>query len=254
MSKRWQREVVDLDHALREQWARQDDYPVDAWDLLSQNFSPARRARLAAAAAGRTRHIRLVVQDIFQPHNVSACIRSADAFGIQNIDVVTLKQAFKASTVAKGVSHWLSIKRYHTITDCVQVLRQSGYKIAAGLPRQDAVSLYDLPLDQPLAVVFGNEHAGIHDEWLAHVDHAFTIPMVGLVESLNISVSCAITLAHLSRSARQQLGARYHLTADAQNQLLSSWACRQTPGWQAELARLRTTSGREPQPAAERRD
>lgn len=239
MSKRWQRDIVDMDHALRDQLAQQDPYPSDAWDLLSEHFSPARRSRLETAAAGRTRHIRLVVQDVHQPHNVSACIRSADAFGIQDIDVVTLNQAFKASTVAKGVAHWLTIKRYRSVADCVKVLRQSGYKIAAGLPRQDAVSLYDLPLDQPLAVVFGNEHAGIDSEWLEHVDHAFTIPMVGLVESLNISVSCAITLAHLSRSARLQLGEAYHLSDKAQKQLLSSWTCRQIPSWQLELDRLR---------------
>lgn len=239
MSKSWKRDIVDLDQALRESVLGEQRYPKDAWDLLSPRFSEARRARLERAAAARSRHIRLVVQDVHQPHNVSACIRSADAFGVQDIDVVTLNQAFKASTVAKGVAHWLTIRRYRAVADCVAALRAAGYAIAAGLPRQDAVSLYELPLDRPVAVVFGNEHAGIDAEWLAHVDHAFTIPMVGLVESLNISVSCAITLAHLTRSARAELGERYALPAREQKQLLCEWACRQTPTWQAELERAR---------------
>lgn len=242
MSKRWQRDIVDLDQALRDTVLREQRYPSDAWRLLSSRFSPARQQRLRQAVATRTRHIRLVVQDIYQPHNVSACIRSADAFGVQDIDVVTLNQPFKASTVAKGVAHWLTVRRYRAISDCVSSLRAQGYLIAAGLPRQDAVSLYELPLDQPMAVVFGNEHAGIHAEWLAHVDYAFTIPMVGLVESLNISVSCAITLAHITRAARALIGERYALTPATQEEILCEWACRQTPAWQAELERLRGRS------------
>ena len=243
MSKHWKRDIVDLDQALKETVLREQRYPADAWRLLSLRFSEARRQRLQQAIEARTRHIRLVVQDIYQPHNVSACIRSADAFGVQDIDVVTLNQPFKASTVAKGVAHWLTIRRYRAVSDCVTALRHQGYLIAAGLPRQDAVPLYDLPLDRPLAVVFGNEHAGIHAEWLAHVDYAFTIPMVGLVESLNISVSCAVTLAHVTRAARHLLGDSYALPVPTQAEILCEWACRQTPAWQAELDRLRASSG-----------
>jgi tRNA (guanosine-2'-O-)-methyltransferase len=215
-------------------------YPDDAWDLLGERLTPARRERLLAAASHRTRHIRLVIQDIHDPHNVSACIRSADAFGVQDVDVVTMKEKFKPSTVARGVAHWMTISRYYDVPTCVADLRSKGYRIAAGVPRPDAKSLYDLPLDQKIAVVFGNEHAGIAPEWLAAVDTPFTIPMFGLVESLNISVSAAVTLAHMTHAAREALTpARYRLADAERRALLNEWICVQTPSWEMELERRR---------------
>jgi tRNA (guanosine-2'-O-)-methyltransferase len=213
--------------------------PDDAWALLKSRLTDTRRAKMEAVAAQRTRHIRLVVQDVHQPHNVSACMRSADAFGVDTVDVVTLSERFKPSTVARGVSGWLTIHRHKTVKDCVAALRAGGYRIVAGLPRQDSVSLYELPVAERLAVVFGNEHAGIDQEWLAHVDHPFTIPMVGMVESLNISVSAAITLAHLTRTARAALADRYALAPAEQAALLNRWIVEQVPSWEGELARAR---------------
>lgn len=214
--------------------------PPDAWRLLSQRLTESRRERMLAVARERTRHLRLVVQDVHQPHNVSACLRSADAFGLDLVDVVTLKQNFKPSTVARGVDGWLSIKRHTAVKDCVAGLRADGFRLVAGLPRQDARSLYELPAGEKLAVIFGNEHAGIATEWLEHIDYPFTIPMVGMVESLNISVSAAITLAHLTRAARAAVPRdQYFLSSEAQEALLGKWICAQVPSWEAELARLR---------------
>lgn len=216
-------------------------YPDDAWDLLGGRLTPARRARLLAAVANRTRRVRLVIQDIHQPHNVSACIRSADAFGVQDVDVVTLKEKFKPSTVAKGVQHWMTLKRYQEIPTCIADLRAAGYKIVAGVPRPDAKSLYEIPAEQKIAAVFGNEHAGIDPAWLDAVDYPFTIPMVGLVESLNISVCAAITLAHLTRAVRAAVPAsQYALSAAEQRTLLNEWICNQTPQWQLEIERRRS--------------
>lgn len=215
------------------------DYPADAWELLSREMTESRRHRLLRAAQNRTARIRLVIQDIHHPHNVSACLRSAEAFGLARVDVVCLKEAFRPSTVAKGVADWLRISKHESIGDCVRVLRADGFVIAAGYP--DAkVSLFDLPVDRPIAVVFGNEHAGVAAEWREHVDIPFTIPMVGLVESLNISVSAAVTLNQLTHKARRELGDEDYLLSGAeQNKLLSSWACQQLRGWEARLEKLR---------------
>lgn len=191
------------------------------------------------AAAGRTRHVRLVVQDVHQPHNISACMRSAEAFGVQDVDVVVMDARFRPSTAARGVEDWLTIRRHREIASCVSDLRAAGYLIVAGVPRLDAVSLYDLPLDQPLAVVFGNEHAGIHDDWLPHIDQAFTIPMAGIVESLNISVSAAVTLAHLTHSARLRLNSRYPISDQDRNALLCEWVCKQLRSYDEQIRRLR---------------
>lgn len=216
-----------------------DACPDDAWDLLSPAMTETRRDRLLNAANNRTSRIRLVIQDIHHPHNVSACLRSAEAFGIAAVDVVCLKEKFRPSTVAKGVADWLHIRRHDTVSGCVQQLRKQGFVLAAGYP--DAkVSMFDLPVDRPIAVVFGNEHEGVSNEWREHIDIPFTIPMVGLVESLNISVSAAVTLNQLTRKARLALGdENYLLPAADRNRLLCAWACKQMRSWETQLESLR---------------
>lgn len=216
-------------------------YPHDAWQLLQSFLTPTRRDKMLAVASARTERIRLVVQDIHDPHNVSACLRSADAFGVQHCDVVTLKERFHASTVARGVASWLTIKRHHSIAACVQSLRQAGYHIYAGVPPAPGVlTLAELPIQHKIAVVFGNEHAGIDKAWLPHIDQPFTIPMVGMVESLNISVGAAITLQYLTDKARRQATvAPYPLDEAARIQLLNVWICRQLAAWPQMLERLR---------------
>ena len=216
-------------------------YPRDAWQLLQSFLTPTRRDKMLAVASARTDRIRLVVQDIHDPHNVSACLRSADAFGVQHCDVVTLKERFHASTVARGVASWLTIRRHHSIATCVQGLRQTGDQSDAGVPPAPGVlTLAELPVQQKIAVVFGNEHAGIDKAWLPHIDQPFTIPMVGMVESLNISVGAAITLQYLTDKARRQAGVVPYPLAEADRiQLLNTWICRQLAAWPQMLERLR---------------
>lgn len=217
-----------------------DHIPEDAWELLAPRLTENRRRRLEAAAHERTRYLRLVVQDIHHPHNVSACLRSAEAFGIQDVDVVTLQESFRPSTVARGVASWLTIRKRETIDECAADLKDQGFRIAGAVPTATSCSLNDLPLDKPLAVVFGNERDGIHEEWRKHLDETFAIPMVGLVESLNISVCAAVTLHHLTRTARETLPAEtYFLSPAERNQLLGQWVCRQITSWRQVIAQAR---------------
>ncbi len=213
--------------------------PSDAWDLLSPQLTAARSKRMRDVVAQRTNHLRLVIQDIHHPHNVSACLRTADAFGIARIDVVTLHESFKPSTAAKGVDDWLLIKRYKEISSCVSELKSSGFAIAAGYPSPDAVPLSELPVDRPIAIVFGNEHDGVHPEWSNALDYRFTIPMFGMVESLNISVSCAVTLHSLRMRAQASLGSEFLLNESEQKRVLDHWVCRQTQQSKHQLERLR---------------
>lgn len=220
----------------------EETYPSDAWALLAPLLTETRSRRMETVAAGRTRRLRLVIQDVHNPHNVSACLRSAEAMGVQDVDVVTLRERFRPSTVAKGVAPWLTLRRHTTVEGCVKNLRANGYRIAAGLPRPDAKPLAELPLDEPIAVVFGNEHAGVDPAWLDAVDYAFTIPMAGMVESLNISVSAAITLYHLTSALKDKLpAATFALPEHERIQLLCAWACRHTAQYNDILARLRPT-------------
>lgn len=215
-------------------------FPLDAWRLLSPSISDNRKKRLEHAAANRTEFIRLIVQDIHNPHNVSACLRSAEAFGVLNVDIVTLKEKFSPSTVARGASNWLNIERYVDIETCAKNVKASGFKIAAGFPDADAIPLDEIPIDEPITVLFGNEHDGVHKDWLQHIDYRFTIPMVGLVESLNISVCCAITLRELTRRAKKEVDSeKYFLNELSKNELLCKWICRQIRSYQGQLEKLR---------------
>lgn len=214
-------------------------YPDDAWDLLSPRLTAARRAKLERIAARRTHYIRLVAQDVHDPHNISACLRSAEGFGVQHVDIITPPGKFRASEAARGVASWLDIHRHHDISSCATKLKAEGYRLATAYPAASATTLWELPLDRPLAVIFGNEHAGLDPQWLECTDLSFTIPMAGFVESLNISVCAAVSLAHLTRTAAMLQAGRYYLSQGEAKALLNAWACKETRDYQSQLARLR---------------
>jgi tRNA (guanosine-2'-O-)-methyltransferase len=195
---------------------------------------------MLATVKRRTSWVRLVVQDVHQPHNVSACIRSAEAFGIQDIDVVTLKTKFNPSTVARGVDQWVDIHKHESIETCVTDLHSKGYVIAAAFPHGDATPLESLPVDRPVALVLGNEHEGLDSSWRSLADVCFTIPMYGVVESMNISVCAAISMYALTHKARTTIDPEsFYIGADRQASLLNKWICNQWPTWESQLEELR---------------
>ena len=208
-------------------------YPHDAWEVLSPRLSRERKQKMEKVASQRTNYLRLIIQDVHNQHNISACLRSAEAFGIQNVHVVSLDHTFKVSGAARGVKNWLSIHQHDSIEECASTLHHLGFDIAAGMPAQNSVSLEDMKLEKPLAVLFGNEHAGVSPQWEQHIDCYFTIPMSGVVESLNISVSAAITMQHMSQKAKTR-GEAFFLNADEQNALLGHWVCKHIPRWELE--------------------
>lgn len=225
--------------------------PSDAWSLLSYRLKSKRRDKMLAVARERTKHIRLVLQDVHDPHNIAACLRSADAFGICDVDVMSLNnEKIKKSQSARGTGHWLNLKEWNELSPCIEALKDAGYKIAAGFPPSQAhMNLDEIPLSDPLAVVFGNEHAGIDPHWLSHIDYKFTIPMVGMVESLNISVSAAITLQNLTHKGRKELPkSQYFLSESEQTELLNRWIYQHCAKPDIELTALRSRATPSPSP------
>ncbi len=220
------------------------EYPADAWDLLSPKLSEFRQERMRHVASQRTRHIRLVLQDVYDPHNVGACFRSAEAFGVLACDQINLYQKFgKVSTVGRGADQWLEVRRFTDLQLYAEGIKAKGFKLAAAYPSATAMNLEDLPLDQPVAVVFGNEREGLHKAWHEHIDYGFTIPMYGMVESFNISVSVALSLHSLIIRSRKELPLdRLLLDADGQKRLLNQWICRHSHNLEQELTRLRHQS------------
>ncbi len=151
----------------------------------------------------RTRHITIVLEDIHQTHNASATVRSCDCFGIQELNIIENENRFTINpAVTRGASKWVDLTRWNekgvdNTPICLNHLKEKGYRIIATTPHTSACLLPDLPVDQPLAIMFGRERTGIRESALDLADEHVRIPMYGFTESYNISVSVALTLHDL---------------------------------------------------------
>lgn len=189
--------------------------------ILGAVITPRRLARIREVASRRMRAVVPVLEGVGDPHNASAILRSADAFGIQQVHVVpggpdSGAETFRASRrITKGTHRWLDLMRHDDTEGCVRWLKDAGYAIYVasmeGTTRLE--ELADLPR---VSIVFGNEHAGPSEAIRAAADGTYSIPMRGFVESLNVSVAAAITLhavtegrpGDLSESEQEALVAR----------------------------------------------
>lgn len=166
-----------------------------------------RLARFKDVLSKRQLDLTVVAENIFDPHNMSAMLRSCDAVGISEVHLVYNgntpfpKLGRKSSASAKK---WIEIKRYTSVEDCYKSLRQQGFQIYTTHLSKKSISLYDLDLTQPTALVFGNEHSGVSDEAVKLSDGNFIIPQLGMIQSLNISVACAVSVYE---ALRQRLAA-----------------------------------------------
>ncbi|CAN5357478.1 RNA methyltransferase [soil metagenome] len=148
----------------------------------------------------RTRHITIVMEDIYQSHNASAVMRTCECLGVQDIHMIETSNEWGTNKkVLKGSDKWLSIIRYrkknwNNAEDCFNQLKQRGYRIAVTDPSPDGIPIGELNLDTPIAIVMGNEKDGTSPYAIDHADIKVKIPMVGFTESLNISVSAAICM------------------------------------------------------------
>ncbi len=218
---------------MREGLLREEDAPY--WHLLT----PERRQRMLDVLRQRTRHIVVGMEAVDDGHNQAAILRSADAFGVQEIAVVTGRGGFEPSErVTQGTHKWLTIHRYEDIRQAIESLRGRGYRIWASRLDKRAVPLPEVDVSRPAAFFFGNEHEGLSEEAVALADETFVIPMVGFAQSLNVSVAAAITLFHTTQRARHELGASYFLTREEQSQLLRHWLRIATPSVRRVAERL----------------
>jgi len=164
-------------------------------EQLLQYVTDNKREKMEAVLANRTRYVTVVLEDLFQPHNASAALRTCDIFGIQDVHVVEAHHTFKAvPTIAMGASKWVDVYSYTSITDSIDALKKQGYRIVATTPHTNCYTLPALPLDQKTALIFGSEQTGLSQEALMAADMFVKIPMYGFVESFNVSVSVALCL------------------------------------------------------------
>jgi tRNA (guanosine-2'-O-)-methyltransferase len=146
----------------------------------------------------RTEHFTVAVEDVYQLHNTSAVIRSCESFGVQELHVIEEVNAKRIDReIAMGAQKWVDVQRHTSAAGCIQSLKEQGYRIVATSPHKNAHRLEDFDVTQKAAIFFGRETEGLSDVVLDAADDFIYIPMVGFTESLNISVSAAITLQHL---------------------------------------------------------
>lgn len=178
-------------------------------EYLKKFTTESRWQKIVEVAEQRTRHITVVVEDIYQPHNASAVLRSCDGFGIQDVHIIENENQFEASTqVTIGADRWLSLHRYNepetdNTAACFNALKSKGYKVIATTPHEQDSNLHDLPVDEKFALVFGSELDGISEEAKSMADGFLKIPMSGFSESFNISVSAAVCLHNLTLRLRE---------------------------------------------------
>ena len=156
----------------------------------------------------RTRYIAVALEDIYQPHNASAVLRTADCFGIQDVHIIENRNTYELNPdVELGAAQWLTLTKYnqksHNTVDAIKALKAKGYRIVATTPHRDDVELPDFDMEKgPVAILLGTEMQGLSNEALDAADEYLKIPMVGFTESLNISVSASVVLYQLSQKLR----------------------------------------------------
>ncbi|SMO78207.1 TrmH family RNA methyltransferase [Fodinibius sediminis] len=196
---------------------------------LLQFITEDRRRRINEVLDQRSRFLSVVLEDLYQPHNASAVLRSCDCFGVQDVHIIENENRFNPSKgVTIGSDQWLSLHKYNASGDgentrrCYRQLREQGYRLVATTPHEDDVTIDQVPLDQKTALVFGSELTGLSDVALEEADAYARIPMVGFSESFNISVSAALCLYELSTRLRRE-GTGWELTEDEKRDLRLEW-------------------------------
>lgn len=195
--------------------------------FLSQFITEQRYRRFLEIVKYRTRYLSIVLEDIFQPHNASAILRTCDCFGIQDVHIIENRNPYRVSNdVALGSSQWISIQKYsgteENSTRCLTELKSRGYRLVATTPHQNDYTPENLPLDQKTTLIFGTELQGLSQTALDLADDFLIIPMVGFTESLNISVSAATILYTLTRRLRES-NFEWQLREEEVQEVLANW-------------------------------
>jgi tRNA (guanosine-2'-O-)-methyltransferase len=190
-------------------------------------MTPERSGRLNSVLEKRQPDLTVVLENVFDPHNISAVMRTCDAVGIQDIYILSTRIPPHKKWGAKSSSSaadWLTIHQFTDAKECFAVLRQRFKRIYTTHLSTDAAGLYELNLTEPVALVFGNEHSGVSEEIIALADGNFIIPQVGIIRSLNISVACAVTLYEAFRQkTRAGHYEKMKLSGERLQQLRTEW-------------------------------
>ncbi len=196
-------------------------------DYLFNFLTEERKEKIESRVKNRTRHITVVVEDIYQSHNASAVLRSCECMGIQDIHIIENRNAYDINPdVVLGSSKWINTYKYNKLENntmhTINHLKKSGYKIIATSPHKNDVEIDCLDIHHKTALLFGNEKEGLSKEAMEHSDGFVKIPMYGFTESFNISVSAAICLFHLNEKLRKS-NIKWQLSKKEQEEIKLEW-------------------------------
>ncbi len=196
--------------------------------ILRKYITEKRWARFQEVIQYRTEYITVVLEDIYQPHNASAVLRTCDIFGIQNVHIIENRNQYRINPdVAVGAYKWLNIKKYnaqaHNTLEAIKYLRGQGYRIVATTPHRNDTHLQDFDISKgKIALFFGTELEGLSDVMLNNADEYLKIEMFGFTESFNISVSAAIVLYHLINKLHKS-NILWQLPPQKRDEILLHW-------------------------------
>ena len=206
-----------------------DGQSLDALLAMARDALSQRRLdRILSVASSRLRGLTIAFDSLHDPHNVSAALRSCEAFGTQAVHLVGSTRTVPLNRgITKGCERWLSFHWHASASACVSALRQAGFRVLLAMPAADAAPIEAVDFGERVALVFGNEHAGVSTDFQELADGRFHVPMAGFVKSFNVSVAVAVSLSYAARARREALGAPSDLTAQEHAALLSGWLRRE---------------------------
>ena len=190
-------------------------------------MTPERKNKLLTVLSKRQSNLTVVLENVFDPHNISAVMRTCDSVGIQDIYILNTRipphkeWGFKSSSSARK---WVTSNQFTNVAECFDALRKNYTTILTTHLADNSIGLYDIDFTGSVALVFGNETFGVSEEIRALADGNFVIPQVGIIRSLNISVACAVSIYEAYRQKKQ--AGHYDqmsLPEERQNQLLNEW-------------------------------
>jgi tRNA (guanosine-2'-O-)-methyltransferase len=191
---------------------------------LQTQVTPERYEKICKVAAQRLPQVSVVLEDIYDRGNASAVMRSAEAFGFYQLHMIERQEKFKESKrVTQGAHKWLKIKKWDSTLRCVEELKAQGRKIYVTHLDPQALPLAEVPVDQPMALCFGNEKDGATQELIKLADQTVFIPMRGFVQSFNISVAAAISFYDLQKRISPPVQTNPDLVAYYLTQSVDHW-------------------------------
>ena len=190
---------------------------------LEGYLTESRKTRFSTVLSQRTKHFTVATEDVYQLHNTSAVIRSCDVFGIQEVNIIEEQNSKRIDReIAMGAQKWVDVNRFHSVKDCIKDLKQKGYQIVATTPHEKDAVLDEFDSTKKSCFFFGTETDGLSQDVIDEADCFLKIPMVGFTESLNISVSAAIILQHVTTKLKQT-DVSWQLTEDEQLEKRLDW-------------------------------